>query len=240
MMRMIMKVFRERLDELQWGLIVCGVTWLAGNILMAVIFHIDPSKDIFEFSSLIMGIVMLFYVLIVGTFGFAAEFNLAIGMGVSRKRFVPAYLFVSLIYEMLLLGMLCAGYFIEHQELRIFYGLNESRFDRMLFPGFWYLPMALLLLAAVQLFMGSLMLKFGKKVLWVFWLLWMVICMVPGRILEAMKQMPDSMFGRLGHGIVRWTGELGTGGIILITLGVITLLSAGICLMMRRQQVTST
>lgn len=240
MMRMIMKVFRERWDELQWALILCGITWLAGNVLVAVILYIDSSKDIYELSSLIMGIVMLVYVLIVGIYGFATEFNLAVGMGISRKRFVPAYLIVSLLNEILLFGLFCAGYFIEHLELRIFYGVEKSSFDIMFVVGSWYVPLALLLLAALQLFFGSLKLKFGQKGMWVFWLLWMMMCVVPGRIVNSMEHAPDSVLGKLGNGGVKIAALLGTGGLVVLTTGALAVMIGVTYLTMRRQQVTSS
>lgn len=241
MIQIIRKVFSERADEVKWGCILAGAAWLIGSVMMAVVFHFNPAEDRPEagIATLLAAMILLFYVLIVGIFGFATEFNLAVGMGLTRKQFMPAYLAATFMIEAVLAVFLYGLHFLETQGMRFFYSdLKEARaVGTILFSG--YLIPGLLLLSAVQIFVGSILLKYGRKVMWFFWALWMVLCLLPGRISEAMADEPDTLPARFGFGVQKVLQALdGAVGIVLFLAVLSALLAVSVCLI-RRQQVTS-
>lgn len=234
------KVFRERIDELKWAVIVSCVTWLLGSLIMAGTWNLaaDDKPDV-ELATLIMGMVMLFYMLFIGIFSFATEFYLAVGMGVTRKKFVPAYLFCTFLMEAVLLLLLYGGYFLERQISHLFYTGwgGQGKIGSFLFSP--YLFALVILLSVAQIFIGSILLKYGRKAMWIFWVFWMMLCLVPGRISDAMESHSNSLAARFGFWVQKIILALDGTGIIFVILAASAAFLAATCLIVRRQQITS-
>lgn len=88
-------------------------------------------------------------------------------------------------------------------------------------------------------FMGTLILRYGKKAFWVFWVIWMFCFIVLPRIHDAAEEAPASLFGRIGNAVIgTFTGM--TLNVIIGIAAVLSILSlAGSWMYLRKQQVVS-
>lgn len=80
--------------------------------------------------------------------------------------------------------------------------------------------------------------RFGKKIHFVLWGLWMLTCIGGPRIIEAVEEAPESVFGKFGSLLAMITKVVPgsawlTGGVVFCIVGF--LVTYGI---LRRQQVT--
>lgn len=50
-----------------------------------------------------------------------------------------------------------------------------------------YLSGVLVVFTAVEMFFGAVILRYGMKVLWILWAVWMIICLVPMNIAKNEK-----------------------------------------------------
>lgn len=226
---MVWKLFVRRLDECKifFGLSV-GIIFLC-TILLAVIMHTTNDEDTtFAIGTTILVMITVFFFLFMGVFGYGIEFNLAIGMGVTRKKFIPAYFASTLLMLVAESLFIYAAYFLERWEINTFYSQwpYEKGIEYLIFSR--YMILGLFLVAAAQIFFGAIAMKFGKKAFWILWILMMTFSILPSRIEKAAD---GSFLDNLGKVLVHFfsslnqvTGSLLMFGLIVILLGVAYLL----------------
>lgn len=239
-MEMIWNVFRQRINELKLILGLSIGMYLFSQIMFNIIVRTSKEEETtFALGSLVMVGVVVFFVLLMGTFGYATEFNLAIGMGVTRKIFTPAYYLTSVVLLLIETGViylffLFERWFVQSMFPQLAYekGIEYLFESKLLFPG-------ILFIAALQILLGVLTLKYGKKAFWGVWVLWMAGCILPSRIEKAMKRGDDSFLAKLGNGINQFFTHLNStqGAVCTVIVCAVVL---GICFYLsRRQQVSN-
>lgn len=237
---MIVKLCKQRMEEVIWLWIISAGAFLFGAVMLGVAMHFSHEGDTtFEIGTLMVAMITLFYLFFAGGYGFAKEFNLAVGMGITRKKFVPAYVITAVIINTLQMIILYISHFAEKLEIATFYSgwTQEKGIELFLFSKF-VIP-AIIGFAALQALIGCLYLRYGRRAFWGIWFIWMALCLLPSRIEAAMKANNNSALSKLGDVIVSTvTGVTQWQAIALI--GIITVVSLIITyLLARKQQVSS-
>lgn len=235
---MILKVLKQRISEMWVLLGVSAFAYILGTILFVVIMGIDKESTTFEIATLIEAIAATMVLIITGSFTFSSNYNMAVGMGAVRKSYIPSYYLVNLIFIFAEYGLVVVSHFIESAQINMLYPSyeKEAGIENVLFTE--YTIPVLLLLGAIQLVAGCCMLKFGKKAFWVMWVMWMALCIVPGRIGDIVENNPQGEVANVINSIGRFFQSVSMPVInvviVLITVGCLAIT----WLMARRQQVT--
>lgn len=227
---MLRKTVKLKLDELMLYVVFVLGGFLFGSILLAIISHFEKGSDNYSvfplgtlFAMLIVGLVSFF----IGMFGQYQSFNCFISFGKTRKCFFVCDLTVNFIWY-LLTGILIIGlYYLEGGMLQIFYADYPRE---LMFHGWklvWAVLTAALALVVLRVFFGSVIMRFGKKALWVIWGLWMTLCILPPKMADLIKsgehEGAAGVFQKIA-GVVQTvplTAWSAAGAVLLLALGVI-------------------
>lgn len=174
MIKKIIKKWKLKLPELFWILGGAGGVGIFGIALIAIIVAVDGGRAyavVGTFMAVIAG-VMLF--LLMGIFSFGQEFSLALSLGSTRKEFLITYAAESFLNIVLLAVTVGVVGIIEFLTGKICYKQIPCSFDFTPYMlDIRFLAGALFLLPALRILLGALILKFQKKALVAFWIVWM-------------------------------------------------------------------
>ena len=185
-MNTIMKQLKVRRDEMLFDICICMAGAALGVIGCLIGEYMGGrGENLWMLALAITGISSVLF-----------HFNLLVGMSCTRKDFLKGFIAVTLVRFLIIYG--CSGivYLVEGCAGAAS-GVDMSIVFSML--------MVLIIMAgtAVILFAGACILKFGYKVTWVFWTVWMAACILPSRISSAMSNHTGSIFDRLGKFLVK-------------------------------------
>lgn len=200
---MIGKVIKFRLKDTRKLAIIELVAFIFGTIILTLIVGFGGGEKTVELGTMMMGLMGIGIMFFSGTIGLRNEFNLMIGMGVTRKKFISGYFISSVIITLQLLALVYIGYFIESLEIQLLYSDYEKIAAVETFLFSWYVIPAVLFIAAFTMFLGAVAVRGGKKVMVVFWCLWMAGCLLPGRIEDAMESDGSSIL----YQVRDWYGQ---------------------------------
>lgn len=152
---------------------VIGVTWLAGMIIVALIMSFAKnSPETYSnvgimFAMALGGVSVLF----TDFMFFAINFNIAVSMGISRKRFLTDATIVLFAQHLLYIALLFVLSKLEMLLAGLFYPSIDMVKDVMVIDGMMLLQMIGVSLAiiAVSIFIGALLQRFGKTAFWIMW-----------------------------------------------------------------------
>lgn len=235
---MIGKVLKQRKQEIVMMLVISMAVYAFGMFLLVFILKIDKGTTTFEIATLMEAMVSVMFLIVFGAFSFSGQYNTAVGMGATRKAFIPAYYAVNLLFVGIQYGVVVLSHILESAAIRQFYSgyEKEAGIETVLFSK--YVIPVLLLFAAVQLVLGGFLLKFGRKAFWVIWALWMALCIFPARLSDLIENDPEGAFAKALYGITGFFTSLG--GVCNMLL-LLVLAAAGLLLvwcMLKKQQVT--
>lgn len=155
--------------ELSLILITMAVAFLLGNTVMRLLMHFD--SDVTFSVPMGSGLALVFGLLVqmfIRIFEMMNQFNLAVSMGVTRKRLIPAMLVFSvaemilvILLSAILCGLECVVMGISVAELWSGLAMNGVRI------GWWIL--ALVGIPVLEFWGGAMCLRFGMKFFWVIW-----------------------------------------------------------------------
>lgn len=162
-MELLKNQWRRRSKELPLLGISAVCLFLVGVLLFAVIGAGDKNEifvvPVGTILAMIMaGCIHLFYI----SYGVVSEFNLAVGMGIARRRFVPGYITFSALE---LIGIIIVGLFLNRVELLVYRttmpGVPMAEEVKYLFDVRILVLLVLGMLAA-EMLAGALILRFGR------------------------------------------------------------------------------
>ncbi|MDE5781768.1 MAG: hypothetical protein K2I03_09915 [Lachnospiraceae bacterium] len=199
---MFIKMIKSRRTEWLLTSVICLIT-LVFSIFLEFLMSLETNKYVDASTVIFMGIFCFASLFISFSGGNTRLFNLSVSMGGTRKSFIISIWIISLIKygAVFLLG------FIMH------------KIQHALLPGkqfadisFFFEPdiciILVFMLASVELVMGSLVLRFGLKIYWILWGIYMVLCMLPSRIVKAMERKGDSILKSLGIWIIDFISNI--------------------------------
>lgn len=211
-----------------------AAAYLLGLVILGIVMNVAKGEGSATVGTG-MAVVFFFFLHLFGiAISFMQEFNVAVSMGATRKSFVASYaLFNLLEIAVLELEVILFGWF-EKLLIGVFFPHTAMELDITVFFTWKYLLGVMLGFTILELFAGAVILKYGMKVLWLFWALWMAACLLPVRIAHNEKIM-----GKLTELGLFFGGKITPQG-IAAALIVLAILVAGITWkILRRQRVTA-
>lgn len=174
-----------------FGIMLLG--FLAGNVLHDVIVNIDLHKEsaeemtTFPLGTLICIIVMITVLLLTSFQVLTAKFDLSVGMGATRKEFIVYEIFNQIVRIGGAQVLVAICYAIENLKLSKKYSMYECELDM---TGFFdwkvQLPMFIALLGMTFL-VSAVFLKFQRKAMLFFVILYIVMMLLMSRVSEVIK-----------------------------------------------------
>lgn len=233
----IKRQFRVQRDD--WVLdkfLIAGGT-VFGVLLLWLITTLDSSVDTcFQVGTILSSFIAAVYLFANMASGMKTYFNMEIGMGSTRRRFIVSYFVVTAV-NALAEVLVIAGLSVAEKWLyRIVYPTLLLEMDFTPYVLRWWMPAALVVIAVGGLWC-ALHMRFGRKIVWLGWVLWMFLCIGLPRIHSAYEETPNSLFGKIGSamfGAIKAVPGSMWMGIAAVTtvIGV-----AGTYVLMRGQQV---
>lgn len=149
--------------------------WLLGTTAVSVACRGSEGGEIFPFGGVFAFGVLVMGQLLCGAFGLPQEFNLAVSMGVPRKRFVPAYAIYSALE--ILAGSVLLRALIELEKGIYHLVLPARVLEADL--GLIVLPKYLLLgggiFVAVEMLVGAVWMRFSGWGIFGIWIAFMLL-----------------------------------------------------------------
>ncbi|MBO5069498.1 MAG: hypothetical protein J6C37_03955 [Roseburia sp.] len=210
-----------------------AVVFLAGSAVMAALMD-GTENALFPLGTLFLIFALGIIHLIQGGIGIVTDFNLAVSMGETRKRFIIGYLAFDGLEYLISLLLVFMLQWVEEGIGRIFYpGLS---FIRVLSGKTLYIfLLSILGLMAAEVLTGALVLKFGQKVLWGLW----VLAILPSFVQGIRQWEPVQMFTEALKGFfVSFSASVGVQWIPIVVILAEAVAFVAACCMLRRQRVT--
>ncbi len=216
-MGMITKVMKLRLPELVGILIIQCIAFLVGTVILHVVMHFDPSES-FEIATLLAAMIVVFVGVAMGMVYYERNFNLAISMGVTRKDYITGYILSTIMIEGIAVIVLYIMHWIEKFEIRLFYSASaqEVGIEKVL-DGKYVLPIIILFIGITVLF-GALAMRFGKKIYVIIYFLWIMMCILPGRLSDAYEEGRTTIFTQIADAISNIFRQIPQFGLLLLPI----------------------
>lgn len=210
---------------------------MAGMLLTVLVVTIgdDLSAEVPLGTIFAMGVAVFIYLGVI-IFSFTSVFNIAISLGDTRRSCVGCYQIISIVTMFILAAELRVILAFERFLYRMFFAQNTMEIN--LEPVFQlkYLVPLFAAVWAVAFLLEAIILRFGTKVNWVIWAVYMAIALsVPRLIDNGVPTRFEGIFSKIAEvfeagGPVLWAAAE------LIVVGIIAFVSWNI---LRKQQVTA-
>lgn len=217
--------------------IVFGI-W--GSLLMLFIEKVgmaNEEKPMWFLLGTVMafiGCVMLG--IIMGMISYGQSFNMMVTMGRTRKEFYIANFVSSIINNLLGLAAILLFAALERGFGRLVYGGAEYKPIEGFLFDFRVIIAYVLGMAVLRVLLGALFLRFGNKLMWVFW----GICMLVGVMIKGISKATENK-----NTVILWLSEVGKGFLnlagalqVVIILWVSVIFILGAWLITRKRAVT--
>ncbi|MBP3542927.1 MAG: hypothetical protein J6J86_01735 [Lachnospiraceae bacterium] len=240
-MKMIYEIWNLNKKDL---LIILGSmagAWLFGVILVAVIMNIPAleAEDYALIGGFMMLIVWVAVNLFVGAFTLEKQFGMAVSMGRSRKEVILTYWIIYTLNVLLEFFSIILLDKVERVLAAWLYRGVPCGFDLMPYLLDWRLILGILIVVpAVNLFLGMLIMKFQRKAFWGIWAVWMLGSIGLPKLVHFVDENVHHPVAQALNSMIEAVVSLGaTGGFLLAAaVGVVLMLIAGMVL--RKQPVT--
>ncbi|MDD7642809.1 MAG: hypothetical protein PUK75_10125 [bacterium] len=230
--------------KFQKDLILTGTLVMLGMFVFGTILHDvilvsgDEVDSVFCMGSFMALIVMCMMMFFFAGIHMVQIFNYAVAMGQTRKRTFPLYTIATFLTFAVLELILKLMNVLEKWRLgRMFPGLEIEDFLEEVI-GFNALLAFALVGTAIGVLLGASISRFGKAAFWVWWVLFMVVCIGGPRLTHYVTEdYPDSPFVTWVNGVLAFVmahaEAVGVAAVIAATV-----IFTGIAyLLVRRQQV---
>lgn len=222
------------------GLWVIGLTaglGIVGIILYQIILGTDKVDGPYvPLGTIIAAATALIMILALIMSAFGLYFNTEISMGCTRRRFFFSFFFVALVTGMAGYGLVLLVHLLENALNGALHPELTREVEMMPYLLRWGAP-AVLLSVVWSMFLATLVLRFGKKAYWLLWAVWMILCIGFPRVVEAIAEAPNSVFGKIGGAAVKLFSGVPSGTWALAAAAACVAGLAGTYWFLRRQQV---
>ena len=225
---------KVRKAELLQFLGITAVGYLIGLIVVFIVMNVAKDNTCATAGTMLAVTAFAFIHLFGITFSFIGDFNMAISLGETRKRFVAGYaLFNLLEIAVLELEIVVFGV-VEKFLLENAFPQSVMEIDLTTFFSWKYLLGTMLILETVELFFGAIILKYGMKAFWVLWAVWMIGCLVPINI-----EKNEKLSGTLARLGILLGGKITSQGIAALVIAVTIIMVMITWKILRKQRVTA-
>lgn len=233
---MIRKSLKLRKTDIYVILIVMAVVYIIGNIVMVLATESD--EKVIEAGTALAMASFIVYELMTSIGGsYKRWFNIEVSMGNTRKGFFVSQFIISVVRVALEYALLVILHFVNIAIINKLYPGQELAFSFDIILFSIYVPVVCLIFITFQMLAGSAWLK-EKKIMLVFtWIIWMGICILPGRISDAVKDDKNTALANVGHFFINIFQNTNKIVIVLAGLALSLIMYAAAYLMTRKQEV---
>ena len=214
---------KVRKTELLQFLGITAVGYLIGLIVVFIVMNVAK-----ENTCATAGTMLAFIAFALG------DFNMAISLGATRKSFVSGYVLFNLLEIAVLELEIVVFGVVEKLLLENAFPQAVMEIDLTNFFTWNYLSGVLVVFTAVEMFFGAVILRYGMKVLWILWAVWMIICLVPMNIAKNEK-----LSGELAKLGLFLGGKFTPQGIVALVIALTIVVAAITWNILRKQRVTA-
>lgn len=164
--------------------IVSGVM-IAGGVIDYFLYSGSTSETVVEVGIIMAIASYVLYELVFEGIGLGQIFNNSLAMGVTRKRLFPSYVILCIMKNTIgLLIIIVLGAAERFYCRRTFPDNVKEDVYMILFTGRGlFITISLMFLVSIiAVFVGALILRFGKKAFWPLWTVWMMAYLLPGKL----------------------------------------------------------
>lgn len=223
----------RKIELLQFlGIVAAG--YLVGLGIVFIMVNVTDENAYATVGTMLAVNLFAFMHLFAISFSFMGEFNTAISMGVTRKSFAAGYaLFNLLEIAVLELEIVVFGV-LEKFLLKTAFPQAAVEVDMTTFFTWKYLLGAMVVFTVLEMFFGAVILRYGMKVLWILWAVWMIICLVPMNIAKNEK-----LSGELAKLGLFLGGKFTPQGIVALMIALTIVIAVITWNILRKQRVTA-
>lgn len=238
-MRELKKQLLLRSDELLTMLLLEAGAFVFGEAILHVAVGVFGEEDeVFQLGLLMAVFMVGMCMVFMGVSSLALGFNIGVGMGASRRRFIPAFMLFTYLEFLVLAAIAKIFGYLEKWILEMAYpGMDHGDVDIML--QWKYILVAGIAVVACNVIFGAISLKFGKVSFVILWLLWMAVIVGIPRMVQWASTNRDSVAVRACRSVLDAICSFKENGILagIAALSAVLMLISWI--MLRRQQVTA-
>lgn len=192
-MEMIKNQWRMRRSEVSGTLVVMAAVYVIGILLFGAVRAGDEQMRAVPMGTLLACTIGGIMQVLCSCFSMACGFNLAVSMGITRKRFVPSYMFFSLcelVGAVLFALALWAGELLIN---RIFFTRVSARAQEVSFvlphtgELLLYGVVVVFGMLASEMILSALLMRFGSNVMLIMWIVPGVGVPVTARWIDSLK-----------------------------------------------------
>lgn len=229
---------RVQVEDWITGLVVILAGTLVGEVILQCVMRIGKGQDTYVAIGTVVTVMMaLLYSAIMTLSMFRFYFNIEVSMGSTRKDFFLSFFGINILWNLVYVGVVALICQAENSLCRVWFPASSNELDFLPYVARWGIPLAFLLPMVMGLCSAAI-LRYGKKMSGILLILWMTLCIGGPRVSEAVRKAPNSLFGKLGRGIMAIIRLLpGNIWLCLMAVGGLACLGAAY-LIMRRQEVT--
>lgn len=182
----IIQLKRRKTELLQFGSVM-AVSYLFGIMLvLGLCFFAGEKTSAALGTSIALGMAVVLQGF-GSVFGFTQEFNMAVSMGQSRRRFVWCYEAVSLLELTAMTAVLYLMCILEKGIYHFIMPEIAQKTDVAVVFQLKYIFPVILGMVTLEMLWQAILLKFGVKGLWAIWAMWMLACLAPGYLVHNEK-----------------------------------------------------
>lgn len=163
------KLIKIRFDELIVSFVVPIIVFIIGHTILRFVLEFDNSDDLtsFELGTVLSSFISLLIILLIGTMNFRTNMAYAVSMSNCRKNVITAHIAHAFIKGFILTTLMYIFHTFEGYVCRNTYKHipMEFDFDKIFKPEIF--PVFILFIAAIEIFIGSLLTRFGQKIYWI-------------------------------------------------------------------------
>lgn len=166
-------------------MVIVSVVMIAGGVIDYFLYSGSTSETVVELGIIMAIASYVLYELIFEGIGLGQIFNNSLAMGVTRKRLFPSYVILCIMKNTIgLLIIIVLGAAERFYCRRAFPDNANEDVYMVLFTGRGlFITISLMFLVSIiAVFVGALILRFGKKAFWPLWAVWMMACLLPGKL----------------------------------------------------------
>lgn len=166
-------------------MVIVSVVMIAGGVIDYFLYSGSTSETVVEVGIIMAIASYVLYELIFEGIGLGQIFNNSLAMGVTRKRLFPSYVILCIMKNTIgLLIIIVLGAAERFYCRRAFPDNAKEDVYMVLFTGRGlFITISLMFLVSIiAVFVGALILRFGKKAFWPLWAVWMMACLLPGKL----------------------------------------------------------
>lgn len=239
MLQSIKKTLQVNVNEFwQCAVVTLGTGALGVGLLFLIMLLAKPDTYIY-LGSFVAALIAIMLYLLLGIFGFMSDFNLAVSLGVTRKRFAVGYLLRCLLTSALITGIMALFYLLESNlyakvfkdavlEMDFAEGVTVKIFLVIMF-----------VIPVIRFAVGAFITRFQKVGFWVLWAVWMIGCLGGSRLVHRIRllQNDTGVMGQVIRSVQAFVKQSPQAVLAVLGAGVLILFIGLGWLFIRRQAV---